>query len=134
MRLGLDIHGVIDTYPEKMIELAQNTIKLGGKVFIITGPPIQKAKPELFNIMDKYGVKTPFWDKIYSIVDYMKENGIRTRVDSEGQVWAINDEDWNAVKGKIAKDIQLDLHIDDTEAYGEYFPPGVFCHMKRAKK
>lgn len=130
MRLGLDIHGVIDKYPDKMIKLAQDTLEKGGRVYIITGPPVETARKELSAIMAERLMVRPFWTQIFSIVDYMKLKGIPNYTDTNGHVWALREHDWNAVKGKIAKELALDLHIDDSPAYGEYFPPGVFVLMK----
>lgn len=134
MKLGLDIHGVIDKYPEKMIALAQDTMKKGGRVYIITGPPAVKAREEMIALMSQYQISKPFWNQIYSIVDWMKQKKIPNWTDANGHVWALREHDWNAVKGQIAIELGLDLHIDDSEEYGEYFPPGVFCHMKNKDK
>ena len=134
MKLGLDIHGVIDKYPEKMIKLAQDTMKKGGRVYIITGPPVEKARQEMINLMATHHVSKPFWNQIYSIVDWMKAKNIPHYTDTNGHVWALRERDWNAVKGQIAVELGLDLHIDDSEEYGEYFPPGVFCYMKNKDK
>lgn len=130
MNLGLDIHGVIDKYPEQMIKLAQDTLKNNGRVFIVTGPPADEARKELIALMTTYMISKPFWNNIYSIVDWMKQKGIPHYTKPDGSVWALREKDWNAVKGQIAIDIGLHLHIDDTEEYGQYFPPGVFCLMK----
>jgi hypothetical protein len=134
MKLGLDIHGVIDKYPEQMIKLAQDTMKRGGRVYLITGPPAIKARAEMIELMTKYMISKPFWNQIYSIVDWMKQKGIPHHTDIKGHVWALREHDWNAVKGQIAVELGLDLHIDDSEEYGEYFPPGVFVHMKNKDK
>lgn len=130
MRLGLDIHGVLDKYPEKMIKLAQETMANGGRVYIITGPPGELARKELIALMTTHMISKPFWNQIFSIVDYIKEKKIPNYTDINGHVWALREHDWNAVKGSIAKEIALDLHIDDSPQYAEYFPPGVFCLMK----
>lgn len=134
MKLGLDIHGVIDKYPEKMIKLAQDTMARGGRVYIITGPPADKARQEMIDLMTTHHVSKPFWNQIYSIVDWMKQKGIPHWTDPKGHVWALREKDWNSVKGQIAVELGLDLHIDDSEEYGEYFPPGVFVHMKNKDK
>lgn len=130
MKLGLDIHGIIDKYPEQMIRLAQDTMKKGGRVYIITGAPADEARRKMIALMTKYMISKPFWNQIYSIVDWMKQKSIPNYTKADGSVWALREKDWNAVKGKIAIELGLDLHIDDTAEYGEYFPPGVFCLMK----
>ena len=130
MRLGLDIHGVIDKYPEKMIKLAQDTLKRDGRVYLLTGIDGETARQEMINLMSKHMITKPFWNQIYSIVDFIKQKNIPHHFDKNGNLWTLREREWNSVKGKIAVELALDLHIDDSEKYGEYFPPGVFCLMK----
>ena len=40
MKLGLDIHGVVDADPSRFIEMAQEVRRNGGEVYLITGHPI----------------------------------------------------------------------------------------------
>ncbi len=135
MRLGLDIHGVIDTYTDQMIKLAQDVLDNGGRVYIITGPPVEVARKELAAIMAQRLMTKPFWSQVFSIVDWMKLKNIPHYTKPDGTVWALREHDWNAVKGQIAVELSLDLHIDDSPQYGEYFPPGVFVLMpKQIKK
>lgn len=114
--------------------MAAKCISGGGRTFIITGPSKEKALTELKDFADKYNDGYQFWTEVYSIVDYIKENDIPHFEDEKGHVWALKDQDWNSVKGKLAIELGLDLHIDDTEEYGEYFPPGVFLHLKNKDK
>jgi uncharacterized protein YlaN (UPF0358 family) len=60
----------------------------------------------------------------------MKQKGIPNYTDINGHVWALRDKDWNAVKGLIAVEMDLDMHIDDSPQYEEYFPRGVFVLIK----
>lgn len=130
MKLGLDFYGILDKYPEQMITLAQDTIKKGGRVYIITGAPSDEVRTKMIDLMTKFMISKPFWNNIYSIVDWMKQKGIPHHTKADGSVWALREHDWNSIKGKIAIELGLNLHIDNTEAYREYFPTGVFCLMK----
>lgn len=134
MKLGLDIHGVLDHHPEKYIKLAKGIMKAGGEVFVITGPTIEKAEKELFELAEKYNRRIPFWDNIFSIVDYIVSNKIPHYWLDNGHLWTDNKSDWDKVKGLIAKELNLDLHLDDSPEYEEFFEPGVFCLVKRRRK
>ena len=122
MRIGLDIHGVLDHHPEKYIELAK-CVRAGApanRVYVITGPSKEKAREELL-VLSKGFI---FWDEIYSIVDYIKEHNIPHTTTKDGKVWTLVNEDWNKVKGLLCEELKLDLHIDDSVEYEQYFPAG----------
>lgn len=137
MRIGIDIHGVLDRSPQKYIELAQslrcmnNFYERDNEVHIITGPPKEKALQELSLIARAYNQGRPFWDHVHSIVDWVKDNHIPHYYDDKGQLWTEDEDEWNMIKGKVASAYKLDLHFDDTLKYKEYFDPGVFVHVER---
>ena len=131
MRIGIDIHGVLDHHPEKFIKLAKFTRKNGGFIYIITGPKKEKALKELYHIADGYNSGYCFWDEVYSIVDYIKTNKIPHHYTDDGYLWTNKEEDWDKIKGELARNLELDLHFDDSENYRKYFPAGVFCHVER---
>ncbi|MDD3412583.1 MAG: hypothetical protein PHY47_01150 [Lachnospiraceae bacterium] len=145
MRIGLDIHGVLDHYPEKFIKIAIENIQAKGAAakiaeaqdlyrnYVITGPTRAKALKELQALADQYNGGQPFWDEVFSIVDYIVENDIPHTVDEKGHVWTLVNEDWNKVKGILAKELKLDIHYDDSMEYEQYFPAGVFCYVRRRK-
>lgn len=139
MRIGLDIHGVLDHHPEKFIALAKNIRALNNyyqtdnQVFILTGPPIERAEKELIELANKYNNGYQFWDDIWSIVDYIKANNIPHHYVDEKHLWTDKKEDWNRIKGVLAEALRLDLHFDDSIEYAKYFPSGVFCHVERRK-
>jgi hypothetical protein len=146
MRIGIDIHGVLDHHPEKFIKLAysihdafRNRSGFGEDisdqycVHVLTGPTRKKAEKELFVLADRYNKGVRFWDEIHSIVDYVIENNIPHHHTEDGHVWTDKEEDWDRVKGELASKLNLDLHYDDSEAYRKYFPAGVFCHVERKR-
>ena len=131
MNLGLDIHGVLDHHPKKYIELAM-CVRAGApanKVYVITGPSKDKARQELLALSNGL----IFWDEIHSISDYIRENNVPFTEDERGHLWTLTTDDWDKVKGTICKQLKIDLHIDDSPNYEKYFPPGVFCCVKRRK-
>lgn len=133
MRIGIDIHGVLDHHPERFIKLAMAARKSNGVVHILTGPSSDKAAIELNRLAEEYNGGEVFWHMIHSIVDHVVDNDIPHVVKEDGHVWTMVHDDWNRVKGDISKELNLDLHFDDSKEYEPYFEPGVFCHVERRK-
>ena len=119
MKLGLDIHGVIDSNPESFAFLSQSIINTGGEVHIITGGSWTE---ELENQIREYGIK---WTTHFSVYDYLLDSGI----DSIGIIQfpdgtiqkKFDFQLWDTIKAGYCKSKNIDLHIDDTEVYSNYF-------------
>jgi hypothetical protein len=71
MRVGLDIHGVIDKHPELFSFLSITLIMAGHEVHIITG---QKISRGLIADLHRYNM---VWTKIHSITDYNERRGVK---------------------------------------------------------
>jgi hypothetical protein len=105
--------------PEFFAFLTDSFIKNGAQVHIVTGG---RWDPNLETMLNNYGVK---WTHKFSVYDYLKES------DAEviGQVQfpdgtlqkKFKNEDWDRVKGQYCKDMSIDLHIDDTLIYNDFF-------------
>lgn len=123
-KLSLDIHGVVDTYPEKYIALAKTIKEGGGIVYICTGSTYEDGVVN--ELINYHPEKIIWWDKFFSVSDYIRENYAGKFEEApDGGVYC--DEDiWNGVKGNWAKEESIDLHIDDSPRYGKYFPVGIF--------
>jgi hypothetical protein len=114
MKLGIDLHGVIDSNPE-LFKRALSTIALTGEVeiFIVSGPP----KSEIITELDKLGFEEGLhYDEVYSVVDFLKESGVEMWQDGNGRWWT-NDKDWCASKARICDKLHLYAMIDDKEMY-----------------
>ena len=119
MKLGLDIHGVIDKYPSIYVDLACNLRCLEGNngVYIITG---QSITQELIDQLRSYCNGDCFWDELISIQDRL--------ISAKAPILGY-DEDrplfdeviWNSFKGQYCKTHKIDLMIDDSIEYREYF-------------
>lgn len=116
MKIGLDIHGVIDAYPGFMCDLSLKWIDRGHEVHIVTGQP----RNECEDTVRKAGVS---YTHFFSIVDHHLEIGTKTWDDDErGEGWWMNPEDWLPSKGIYARNVGLDVHFDDSPEYQPYFP------------
>lgn len=130
MKLGLDILHIRGKHQAKMLELAQDTFKRGGRVYIITEDSAEDTRKEIIQLMALYRISKPFWSMIYSTIDWMIHNKVPHYKDKDGSLKALRAKDWNALRGNISKEIGLDLYIGYEDAHSSYFDPGVFVLMK----
>jgi hypothetical protein len=113
-RIGLDVHGVIDTHPEIFSMLSKCFIDLGHEVHIITGPSIT---PEFIEKLKNFGM---VWTKLHSITDYNTLNGANIQYQDKDNPW-MDDDTWNSTKAKICLENEIHTHIDDSDTYGYWF-------------
>lgn len=127
MKLGLDVHGVIDANPKFWAAITQSLIEEGHEVHIVTGHPINDkltSKLLIFNI--KYS-------HTFSIVDYHKEIGTKMWQDQEGK-WFMDIYDWDQTKAEYCAREGIDLHIDDSKAYGQFFTTPYCCYSVNSQQ
>ena len=119
MKLGLDIHGVIDSNPESFAFMSQSVITNNGEVHIITGGSWTTDLEEQLKV---YGIK---WTSHFSVYDYLVDSGIDsigTIQFPDGTIQKKFDYHlWDTIKAGYCKSNNIDLHIDDTEVYSNYF-------------
>lgn len=122
MKIGLDIHGVIDTNPKFFAAFTEALLAAGHEIHIITGPRHSQVEP----LLRKWKIK---YTHFFSIVEYEEKRGV-TEI-----MWAKNGDPfmslnvWDRAKAKYCKRTKIDLHIDDSQKYGEYFETP-FCLFK----
>lgn len=122
-KLGLDLHGVVDKCPDKFVYLAAAISNMGGEVIICTGSRNDKKLEEQ---LLAYGGGFQWWDSIFSITDYLIKTGIQHITNDDGGISIQDPITWDKVKGDWARENNISLHIDDSPAYGQYFPEDVF--------
>ena len=125
MKLGLDIHGVIDRLPV-LAELATLLVSNGHEVHIITGAPWNSISDGNFShdgieeYLEKYGfIKDKNFTHFFSIVDYHRELGTEITCDANG-CW-LDSEKWNIAKSIYCTNNKIDLHLDDSIVYSKSF-------------
>lgn len=117
MKVGIDIHGVIDADPEFFSMFSKLLHEKGHSVHVITGNEICEA---LVDELKSYGI---YYDDLFSITTYHKSIGTYvTYKDGDPTRPLISPAKWDRTKGEYAKKIGLDIHIDDSATYGKYFP------------
>lgn len=116
MIIGIDLHGVIDSdieWSKKVLD----SLMFDFGINIISGPPKADIEKEL----NKYGLYQGLhFDKVFSIVDFLKEKGVEMWTDEKERWWA-SEEDWWSSKAEICEKHDVDIMIDDKEKYQQYF-------------
>jgi len=115
LEIGIDFHGVINENPEFWAHYTKEMHDNGNVIHVVTGGERSEVEP----FLKKNDIK---FDKIFSIIDDAVERGIEVKRDEQGKNPIIADKIWKRAKGMYAKSAGLDIHIDDTEQYGRYFP------------
>lgn len=114
MKLGLDIHGVINKDPQVFIKLAKNT---ASEVHIITGITITD---KLVKQLKEYNKGKQWWTHLVSVEDELMKSIPCTGFNEfDRPYW--EDEVWNSFKGIYCANNNIDIHFDDSHEYREYF-------------
>ncbi|QNJ54550.1 nicotinate-nucleotide adenylyltransferase [Vibrio phage vB_ValM_R10Z] len=107
IKVGIDIHGVIDQSPEFFALLS----KLPVEVHIITG-----IKEELdTDVPDDLE-----YDHWFSIHQSCEDDGVEILYDEKGRPW-VDDEIWNNKKAEYCRENQINIMIDDSPTYARSF-------------
>jgi hypothetical protein len=139
MKIGLDIHGVIDTNPEFFSQLTQminNSYPYSypdgvrpHEVHIMTGSRLNNGKVQKW-LKDN----NIFYTHLFSISDYLKENNHKELyMSTETNPWFF-DKDWNVAKADYARDHNLDLVLDDNNDYFPHFTTPIARFYSKDKK
>lgn len=128
--LCLDLHGVIDAYPEFFGPLTQSLIKDGWEITIATGSHI--LENEIEKELKNYGVA---YTHLFSIADYHRDNKTTGMwYDHKGDPW-VSDEDWDKTKAEYCKKNNILFCIDDTARYANYFEtPFAYMSIQKSNK
>ncbi len=127
MKLGLDFHGVIDTHAHAFSDITYALIQCGNEVHIITGATEKECLPLLEARKIKF---THFFSITDHLIGDLSEDEVREKFIFDKFDRPLFDEkEWNEAKAIYCYDNAIDLHIDDTEFYNEYFKTP-FCLMK----
>jgi hypothetical protein len=122
MRIGLDLHGVIDRFPREFAILTHRWVKVyRHHVHVVTGSPWKVAEPQV----ERCGI---CYTHSFSIVDYHREIG--TPMVEKENGWWMEQDVWNRTKGDYAARVDLDVHFEDSLEYATWFPKTcTFVHI-----
>ncbi len=114
MKIALDLHGVINTNPEFFSALSNLLVENGHEVHVLTG---SHETVEIHEELKSYGLR---YTHFLSIADYNKSIGTNVWYDDKGTPW-MDAEAWDRTKGDYCSRNKIDLCIDDTIKYGDFF-------------
>lgn len=114
IKIGIDIHGVIDKEPDIFSELTREFKKRNYEIHVLTGARIDD------NLIEELRSYDITYDKLFSILDYHSEIGTKMWEDENGCEWIPQDV-WDGTKGYYCLNEGIDFHIDDTKIYGKWF-------------
>ena len=113
MRIGIDLHGVIDSDPDFFKKLLKYLISSGIEVHIVSGPPVVEIISELEELKIEEKIH---YHKVHSIVDFLKKSGVVMWNDEKGRWWS-NEKDWCNSKSWICWKYGIDCMVDDKVMY-----------------
>lgn len=122
MRIGLDLHGVIDRFPEEFALLTRRWVRVyGHEVHVVTGSPWAVAQSQVDRCSICYTHR-------FSIVDYHRTIGTPMAEKENG--WWMEQDVWNRTKGDYAERVGLGIHFEDSLEYAAWFPKTcTFVHV-----
>lgn len=124
LKIGLDYHGVINDNPGYFSAFCAEIRTRGHRLYILTGGPADKVKGRLAAAGIAY-------DELFTIVDYYVALG-HFHYMPDGSIY-IDDKLWNRAKADFCRKHQIDVQIDDSLVYGEYFSTP-YCLYNRGNK
>jgi len=126
MKIGLDYHGVIKSYPN-LFRMITNGFNINDiEVHIITGC----RKKDVEQFLQDHDI---YYTHFYSITDEFLKHKIPYKIDENGNYF-FREELWNTAKSLYCASHNIDIMIDDSEVYGQYFvtPYILFKEIKSA--
>ena len=129
-KIGLDLHGVITDMPEFFSFFTKAMIAAGAEVHIITGGATEDDR----RLLEKHDIR---YTHYFSIVEHHRSVGTPTKGKHPKYGFdTIDDQEWDRTKGEYCRKHGIDLHIDDTLIYNDYFTTPfcrIWTHSNRPK-
>ena len=116
IKLGLDVHGVIDDDPDLFADLSRMMFEQGHQVFIVTG---REKHKELVDEMVNYHI---IYTDILSITSYQKTLGTPVSyLDDRKSQPMMDPKLWNPTKAMLCATAGIHIMVDDSLIYEKYF-------------
>ncbi len=113
IKIGLDIHGVVDSNLIFFKTLTKLLVDNGHEVHIITGARIEKELPFLKKNSISY-------THLFSITDHHIEKGTKIIWDEKNDPH-LETYLWDKTKAEYCKKQKIDIHFDDSDIYNYFF-------------
>ena len=113
LKIGLDIHGVIDTLPEKFKLLSYALAKDGAEIHIVTG---MKRNSTIDKSLADAGIRFTHY---FSIVEHLECSG--EIIEWRGGLPYVYEDKWNSAKSVYCEKVGIDFMFDDSPTYLKTF-------------
>ncbi len=121
MKLAFDIHGVVDSLPKLFSIISTLLVENNNEIHILTG---SKWSKKIEDELENFGIK---YTHHFSITDYHISINTPMRYADANNPWidtGDKEQDnilWDRAKADYCAKHEIDLCIDDTMRYNEYF-------------
>jgi hypothetical protein len=116
-KIAFDLHGVLDKHQEIFKPMIRMLRLCGNKVCVVSGPPADSIQKELKDLKYTKGLEEA---KVYSVVDFLNDSGVKFSYDENGNPWC-DEETWWDAKARICKHYKIDIMVDDSLKYKPAF-------------
>lgn len=132
MRIGVDLHGFMDSYvPILKPILIFMKERLGVKIYVLSGP----EKHQIFHELNDLGyIWKVHYDEIFSIVDFLKDSKDPDLHRDKNGHWWTTDLKWFSSKAKFCKKEKIEVVFDDKIEYQSFMEDMVFYRIEKEKK
>lgn len=129
MKLGFDIHGVIDTFGvfQEMVNILVEHDDV--EIHILSGLEEKYLEKQIGHLIDLSKITN-----FFSVTDYLVEIGAKVEW-RDGLPWA-DDEAWNRAKTEYCDKVGIDVIFDDSPIYASYFDESntIYCQIHNTKR
>ena len=121
LKIGFDVHGVIDSFPSIVQLLKVLSISGRAEIHIITG---QRYDLVIKDLMSRLDIR-PY--AYFSIVEYLENKGVP--IEWKNNLPFADKEQWNNAKKEYCASVGIDILFDDSPAYQQTFNDSktLFC-------
>jgi len=127
MKLGFDIHGVIDTFEVFPFIIENYLDRDDVEIYIISGLSRRDADGQIGHLVDLDRIDDEHY---FSIADYLEDRPDVEVTWKDGMPWA-DEEAWNRAKADYCDEEGIDILFDDSPIYAQYFDniDTIFCQI-----
>lgn len=112
LKIGFDIHGVLDTFPS-IVAMLKALARSDIEIHIVTG---QKYDHSIKGLLDEKGIR---FDRYFSIVEYLTNKGVP--VEWKNGLPYADKAEWNKAKKEYCAANGINILFDDSPTYmGEF--------------
>lgn len=112
-KVGIDIHGVIDSFPDKFMQLSRALVRDGAEVHVVTGI---KRDEKVEALLSRSGIEFTHY---FSIVEQLESQG--EEISWQNGLPYAKDDKWNNAKRDYCSREGIAMMIDDSPVYRDTF-------------